>query len=578
VLLSLCSGKDLGCAARHVAIMAAGGARALVLAASRPEAAIVGAAAAAICALCVGATSVSSRNAFTAAGCTAAALCAARRPEADIVEAATSVLLLLAGGADAGKGDFKDIIVAEGGLAVLVAALQRPQANVAKDAAGALLDLTSHGGGDVSFPARRNAVVAAGALAPLLRLVQSQAGAAFNAACVLRNLCTRDHMCGSRHAALMKAGGAAVLAAAAQGPDASLAATAISALWWLACTDGAGKAARLDSLVAAGADQALASVARRPDAGAAADEATRTLWLLADGGDANAGARRNKIVEAGGAELAVAGLAGDPSSRRLAIYACSTLSFRCGGARLERLLDAGCAPALAALLTAGGIFPTHAARGLAQLAAGGNTVHCERIATQACLERLVANLGVDRAKGFYAAAALAELARGGGEALRARIAGAPSCLSRAAAALALAVGGNVNALPAAARVSRAADRLLCALGAARVLAASAADGTLRAALQLALPGTAFERLALRDSTVWGAAGPTGERWRSVWAQAAGDDKESALCLLRALKQLDATIYACFSSRPWLLFPALPKGEPAVVAQRFEDFARPLANV
>jgi|APGre2960657404_1045060.scaffolds.fasta_scaffold15543_2 hypothetical protein len=261
-----------------------------------------------------------------------------------------------------------------------------------------------------------------------------------------------------------------------------------------------------------------------------------------------------------------------------ALIACIHLSHRCGGARLERLLAAGCAPALAALLAAGEAFAAPAARALAQLAAGGSAAQCDLIATPAFVERLVANLGGGGEISFFAACALGELARGGGEDLRAPIAGVPSCLARAAAALTIGVDGNAGALPAAERVDRAADRLLCALGMARVLAAAAADGgALQAALRLALPGTGFARLALRDAEAWGASGPSIERWRGVWALAAGNDRAKALRLLRALKQLDATAYACISARPWLLFSELPPGKPAIVARRFEDFAPPLAD-
>jgi hypothetical protein len=451
---------------------------------------------------------------------------------------------------------------------------------VAVNAAGALHNLACCGGGDVSScSARRGAIVAAGALPPLLHLIESQAVGAIQAAGVLINLCARDELCGSRQAALMAAGGAAVLAAAARRPDMGVAARATTVLSFLAAAEGAGGgAARLDALIAAGVAAAVVQVARRPDAGAAAaSEATRTLWMLAGGDDANAGVRRDAIVEAGGGRVAVRLGGSDPASRRQAFFACINLSHRCGGARLERLLAAGCAPALAAWLPAGAGFgfAAPAARALAQLAAGGSAAQCQRIATPACTERLVANLGGGGEIGFFAAAALAELARGGGEELRARIASAPSCLSHAAAALAIGVDGGADALPAAERVDRAADRLLCALGAARVLAAAAADGgALQATLRLALPGTAFAFLALRDADAWGAPGVSGVRWRGVWALAAGDDKAGALRLLRALKQLDATAYACISARPWLLFPELPTGEPAVAAQRFEDFAPP----
>jgi hypothetical protein len=381
----------------------------------------------------------------------------------------------------------------------------------------------------------------------------------------------------------MEAGGAAVLAAAALRPDMGVAARATTVLWYLAAAQGAGGgAARLDALIAAGVAAAMVQVARRPDASAAAaSEATRTLWLLAKGGDANAGVRRDAIVEAGGGTVAAAGLGGsDPASRRQAFFAFANLSHRCGGVRLERLLAAGCAPALAAWLPAGTGFAAPAARALAQLAAGGSAAQCEQIATPACVERLVAKLGGGGEIGFFAACALGELARGGGEALRARIAGVPYCLARAAAALAIGIIGEADALPAAERVDRAADRLLCALGPARVLAAAAADGgALQATLRLALPGTAFEHLALRDAEVWGVPGLSCERWRGVWALAAGDDRAKALRLLRALKQLDATAYACISARPWLLFPELPPGEPTIAAQRFEDFAPPpLADI
>jgi len=352
-----------------------------------------------------------------------------------------------------------------------------------------------------------------------------------------------------------------------QRPEASFVAAALIALIDLTFGSDANSGARRDGLLAAGAAAAVVAAARRPEADIA-DVALELLATLADGSDVNRGARCDAILAAGGGDPVASGLA-NPVVQAQAVCALAALSSRCSAARCARLLAAGCVPGLVALLAADGRLAKLAARSLAQLAAGGGAPASHQlIATPACLIRLEALMGsaAPSAASFFAAAALAELARIGDEALRGRIA---LGLPRAAAALALAVGGEAPALPALRRVDRAADRLLCALGVERVLGAAAADDTLRAALQLALPGTAFARLAVRHPAAWSSGSVPCARL------AAAEDGAGARRLLLALRHsptVGAAAYTCLAARPWLLLPPLPPGEPAAAVQRFEDFA------
>jgi hypothetical protein len=339
VLRNLCAGTDEGAAGRRVALGERGVA-ALVEALGRREALVAQAAVDALTNVCAGVEAgawSASRDAVAAHACsllaaaqrrekaiatqvlrlidvlvgkpsiaaefiaadgTAAMVRAARRREADVVASAVSVLSKFARGSDSSDGARRDGIVVAGGLAALVAALLRPEAYVAAKAAGCLSALTSDDHGGASCDARRAAAKAAGAVAPLLRLVKLQAAAAASAASALYNLCCGDDVDGyvARQQAIVKQGGLPILVAAVRRPDiaAGVASTLICTLRELF----AGDTAACDAAVAAGAASALADLALRIEhdvASAAAD----ALFYLVIGEDANAGVRRDAAVLAG---------------------------------------------------------------------------------------------------------------------------------------------------------------------------------------------------------------------------------------------------------------------------------------
>jgi hypothetical protein len=151
------------------------------------------------------------RESIDAVGGTAALVAAVQRPEPDVAAEATAALCNLAAGGGEGAGALRNSIASAGGVAALVAATQRPEPDVAGPAATALRNLAA--GGGVGAEALRDSIASAGGVAALVAVAQRpEPHVAADAAAALRNLAAGSGSGGEmRRAAIITAGGGAAL-------------------------------------------------------------------------------------------------------------------------------------------------------------------------------------------------------------------------------------------------------------------------------------------------------------------------------------------------------------------------------
>jgi hypothetical protein len=368
--LMMGDGNNGAIAARRAVIFA--GRAALMAAARRPEAAVVVQAVMALCILSYGAFGADPgaeerRTVLTAEGAASVLLAALQRPEGELAgQAARALDRLMAHGE--GSNDRKGAVLAAGGAAVLVAAVQRPEAAVVGAAVEALGALTyghfRRVGSDVDVvDARVASLIAAGAIAALVVAVRNpRSETAAAAAGVLERLADRGRTRAHEAEALcdsIVAAGAAALVEAALRPDAREARAALGTLRGLSKSSDTLRFgplatlvdARRDALCTAGAVVALLVGLRRPDVFLVLRSSETLLQLASHGGDY--GARLDAIVDGGGVAVLLDVLQHpevELARRSLELLCRLSDSGAGGAARCAALVEGGVIPAVLAAL------------------------------------------------------------------------------------------------------------------------------------------------------------------------------------------------------------------------------------